>query len=407
MKKSKKLINSSRRNFLAGSATMAGLAAVATTIPTISIVEAADAKKPDAPKSLPDFVKWKKGSTLIVHSDKGIETKRGDIGAGIVTPLRSVYIRNNLTTLTDKQIGKRSNWKISIEGVKKPTSFTLAQLQSMGQTTVATVLQCSGNGRKFFPHKPSGSKWETGAAACLIWTGVPVSTVAKACGGIVDNAKFMTGTGADLPADNKDPKANLVERSVPRDKYEDSILAWEVNGVDIPNAHGGPLRLVVPGYFGINNIKHIGKLAFTAKESEVKNMASSYRVYPVGQKGSPKFPTCWEMNVKSWITSPMKKAKSGSVVISGVAFGGTSSVSGVEVSVDGGKNWNSAKFVGPDLGKYAWRQFVYETKLKPGKYNIASKASAWSGTQPEKRMENNRGYLNNSWKDHSLDITVS
>jgi DMSO/TMAO reductase YedYZ molybdopterin-dependent catalytic subunit len=224
-----------------------------------------------------------------------------------------------MPTMSDAQIGKKANWKLTVEGVKKPRTFTLAQLQQLGQTTVATVLQCSGNGRGFFNHKPSGSQWKTGAAACLVWTGCPVSEVVKACGGIASGAKFMTSTGADMPA-SMDPKKALVERSVPLKVYKDAILAWEVNGVDIPNAHGGPLRTITPGYFGINNVKHVGKLAFTAKESSVKYMKSSYRISPIGKKGS-QYPTCWEMPVKSWITSPLTRAKNGNVVIQGVAFG--------------------------------------------------------------------------------------
>ena len=79
----------------------------------------------------------------------------------------------------------------------------------------------------------------------------------------------MTSAGDDMPK-QLDPKKALVERSVPIKAHKDSFVAWEVNGVDIPNSHGGPLRMITPGYFGINNVKNIGKLAFTAKESSVK-----------------------------------------------------------------------------------------------------------------------------------------
>jgi DMSO/TMAO reductase YedYZ molybdopterin-dependent catalytic subunit len=400
--KNKKTINSSRRNFLAGSATVAGVAAAASVMP-ITIAQANHTDK--GTKGLPKWVGWKKRSALIIHSDKGMETHRDAIGSSVITPLRHVYIRNNMPTMSDAQIGKKANWKLTVEGVKKPRTFTLAQLQQLGQTTVATVLQCSGNGRGFFNHKPSGSQWKTGAAACLVWTGCPVSEVVKACGGIASGAKFMTSTGADMPA-SMDPKKALVERSVPLKVYKDAILAWEVNGVDIPNAHGGPLRTITPGYFGINNVKHVGKLAFTAKESSVKYMKSSYRISPIGKKGS-QYPTCWEMPVKSWITSPLTRAKNGNVVIQGVAFGGTGKVGSVKVSVDGGKNWKSAKFVGPDLGKFAWRQFVFEANLKKGTYKIASKASAGGKSQPKLRMENRRGYAHNGWLDHSVDVKVS
>jgi sulfite dehydrogenase len=403
-----KVSNYSRRNFLAGSATIAGLAAASAVLPA-SIAQANHTDPKAKAKGLPDFAKWKKRSAVIVHSKSGIETHREDIGSSVITPIRHIYVRNNLPTMTDEQIGNKDNWTLSVEGVKNPTTFTLKQIKSLGFTTVATVLQCSGNGRGFFKHGPTGSQWKTGAAACVVWTGIPVTDLINQCGGLASGVKFITGTGGDLPA-GQDPKRALIERSLPLAAHKDAILAWEMNGVDLPNVHGAPLRLVTPGYFGINNVKHLSKLSFTKAESDVRFMKSSYRIYPIGKKGSPEFPTCAEMPVKSWITKPNDdsgKVASGNVVITGVAMGGMESVSKVEVSIDSGKTWKKANIVGPDLGKFAWRQFAIELNLKPGTYNIASRASAGSKSQPELRMENHRGYLHNGWKDHSVNITVA
>ena len=80
----------------------------------------------------------------------------------------------------------------------------------------------------------------------------------------------------------------------------------------------------------------------------------------------------------------------------------------VEVSVDGGKNWEEAKFLGPNLGKYAWREFIYPVSLKPGSYTLVSRAMDEDGdAQPAERTENHRGYGNNSWRDMGVKITVS
>ena len=396
-----KKIDTSKRNFLTGSATLAGVAAATSVLP-ISIAQA-NHENYDS-KGLPDFIKWKDRKALVVHSKKGIESHRTAIGESIITPIRNIYIRNNMPTMTDLLIGDRNKWKLSVEGVKQPKTFTLAQLKKLGQTTIATVLQCSGNGRGFFEHGPKGSQWMTGAAACIIWTGVPVKNVVSACGRIANGAKYMTCTGVDAPKD-LDPKKATVERSVPLKVYKDAILAWEMNGVPLPNAHGGPLRSIPPGYFGINNVKHLGKLAFTETESDVKYMKTSYRISPIGKKG-PEYPSCWEMPIKSWIVRPTEYVKAGKVQIAGVAMGGTKKVKSVKVSIDGGQSWKKAKFVGPDLGKYAWRQFVFEANLEPGNYNLASKASAGSDTQPELRYENRRGYAHNGWKDHSVNVEV-
>ena len=407
MSKNKTKLNLNRRNFLTGTAAFASAAATASVIP-ISIANANHSPLNENTKGLPDFIDWKDRSALIVHSNKGIETHRSAIGESLITPNRNVYIRNNMPTMTDEQIGNRKNWKVSIEGVKNPKTFTLAELQKLGHTTMATILQCSGNGRGFFKHKPRGSQWKTGAAACIFWTGVPMKTVVDACGGISGDSVYMTSEGVDHVPTGLDPKKAMIARSVPKKVYKDAMLAWEMNGVPVPNAHGGPLRMITPGYFGINNVKHLGKVAFTSQESSVKYMKKSYRISPIGKKGS-QYPSCWEMPVKSWITRPTDETgtvKSGKVQIVGVAMGGTRKVKSVKVSVDGGSSWKKAKFIGPDLGKYAWRQFVFETTLSSGKYNIASLASNGKDKQPELRMENRRGYAHNGWKDHSVNITV-
>ena len=400
-----KKINTSKRNFLTGSVALAGVAAATSVLP-ISI---AKANHEDAdPKGLPDFIKWKNRDALIVHSKKGIETHRSAIGESLITPNRNIYIRNNMPTMSDTQIGDRNNWKVSIKGVKNPKTFSLAQLKKLGHTTMATILQCSGNGRGFFAHEVRGSQWKTGAAACVVWTGVPMKVVVDACGGVDSDAVFMTSAGVDHEPTGLDPKKAKVERSVPKKVYKDAMLAWEMNGVPLPNAHGGPLRMVTPGYFGINNVKHLGLVAFTKTESTVKYMKSSYRISPIGKKGS-QYPSCWEMSVKSWITRPTDETgtvKAGNVQIVGVAMGGTKKVRSVKVSIDGGQSWKKAKFVGPDLGKYAWRQFVFEANLAPGSYNLASKASTGGKTQPELRYENRRGYAHNGWKDHSVNVEV-
>jgi sulfite dehydrogenase len=222
---------------------------------------------------------------------------------------------------------------------------------------------------------------------------------------------FLTGTGGERLPDGIDPKSVIVERSVPAQAMTDAMLAWEMNGVPIPLAHGGPLRLIVPGYTGVNNIKYIKRLAFTAQESEARIMSHGYRISPPGGKGDPTQPSVQEMTVKSWINGPGTDGlpvKAGLVQIHGVAFGGLHRVAAVEVSIDGGKSWNEARFSGPDLGRYAWRQFVLAARLPAGSFSLASRATDVAGNvQPQGRLENAGGYNNTSWADHAVLLTVS
>jgi len=399
-----------RRHLLAGSASAlaaAGLAGFTRLAGAAGETPATGA----TPKPLPAYVAWKDPASLIVHSSTTIETRRAAFGSGVITPAEQLYIRNNLPAPDASIVADRDAWEVSVEGVKAPRTLTLRELKTMGVETTAMVLQCSGNGRGYFPSKPSGTPWQVGAAGCVVWTGVPVRVVAEALGGPVSGSNFMTGTGGEKLPEGLDPLSVIVERSVPAAAMADALLAWEMNGVPISLAHGGPLRLIVPGYTGVNNIKYVKRLAFTAKESEARIMSHGYRLSPPGAKGDPSQPSVQEMSVKSWINSPAPDGmgtKAGPVQVQGVAFGGMNGVKRVEVSLDGGKTWADARLSGPDLGRFAWRQFVLATKLPSGIHLLASRATDTAGNvQPEQRMENAGGYNNTSWADHAVKVTVA
>lgn len=401
-------VNSARRRIVAGGATAiaAGISGLAR-----ATVTASGPAAPVAPgKPLPPYVAWKDPNSMIVHTSNTLETRRSAFGSSIITPSEQLYIRNNLPPPDASAIADRDGWEITVEGVKQPRTLTVKELKGMGLETVAAVLQCSGNGRSYFPDKPSGTAWQVGAAGCVMWSGVPVKRVVEALGGLIEKTAYMTGTGGEKLPEGIDAKSVMVERSVPKSAMADALLAWEMNGVPIPLAHGGPLRLIVPGYSGVNNIKYIKRLAFTAEQTDAAIQSTGYRISPPGQKGDPSHPPVWEMSVKSWINGPAPEngaVSAGLVQIKGVAFGGIHAVQGVEVSIDGGKTWQPATFVGPDLGRYAWRQFTLPVKLPAGTHTLACRATDAKGNrQPEVRMENAAGYNNNSWRDHALTIQV-
>ena len=395
-----------RRRLLTGSASALAAAGLASFHQGALAQAAAPAAKP-----LPGYAGWKKADAVIVHSSTTIETKRSAFGTSVITPTDQLYVRNNLPSPPESIVADRDAWQVQISGVKQPKLLSVRELKTLGLETVTMVLQCSGNGRGFFPSKPSGTPWTVGAAGCVVWSGVPVRDVVQALGGVADGMKYMTGTGGEVLPPGIDPKSVIVERSVPAEALQDALLAWEMNGEPIPLAHGGPLRLIVPGYTGVNNIKYIKQLAFTAQESDAKIMSHGYRISPPGSKGDPSQPSVQEMSVKSWINSPIPEdgnQAAGKVQIQGVAFGGMNAIKGVEVSVDGGKTWKQARLVGPDMGKFAWRQFVLQAQLPKGTYQLASRATDVKGNvQPETRGENQSGYNNTSWADHAVTVTVA
>jgi DMSO/TMAO reductase YedYZ molybdopterin-dependent catalytic subunit len=390
-----------RRHFLVGAAGTAG-AVAAIGFDGVRSPAFAQGGKP-----LPDYAAWKDADALIVHSENTLETKRSFIGTSGITPNDELYIRNNVSPPSEKIVADREAWEVSIEGVRDPRTMTLGELRRLGIETVATVLQCSGNGRAFFDHEASGTQWAVGAAGNVLWSGVPVRAVVEELGGLADGRRFMTSTGGETIPEGIDPKTVMVERSVPVAAMDNAILAWEMNGEWIPLAHGGPLRMVVPGYYGINNVKYVNKLAFTQAESDAAIQATGYRIRPVGEKGAPSQPSMWEMAVKSWVTHPLMETGTGRIQIHGVAFGGINAVARVEVSIDGGQSWQEARFLGPDLGRFAWRPFVLPADLQPGTYTIASRATDAAGnTQPEEFEPNERGYGHSGWRAHAADVTV-
>jgi DMSO/TMAO reductase YedYZ molybdopterin-dependent catalytic subunit len=362
-------------------------------------------------KPLPAYVAWKDANSLIVHTPTTIETKRTAFGSSIVTPAERLFIRNNLPAPDVSIVANRDAWQLAVDGVRQPSSLTVADLKTLGLETIATVLQCSGNGRGYFPTKPAGTRWQMGAAGCVLWSGVPVRAVAQALGGPNSGMRFITGTGGETLPAGIDPKTVIVERSVPIGTLDDALLAWEMNGEPLPHAHGGPLRLVIPGYSGINNIKYVKRLAFTADQSDAAIQRTGYRMTPPGTKGDPSFPAVWEMDPKSWINSPAPEGgavKHGWVQIHGVALGGMQAPRRVEVSLDGGKSWREASFIGPNLGRYAWRPFVFQAQLKPGTYVMASRVTDSQGkVQVETTPDNAGGYLNSGWRAHAIQIAVA
>lgn len=361
-------------------------------------------------KPLPPVATFKDASRVIVHSASGIETQRSAFGSSGVTDVDILFLRNNIAAPDAAIVGNPDAWQVQIDGVTSPRTLTVADLKRMGLANVAMVLQCSGNGRGFFSHKAAGSQWKVGAAGNTLWSGVPVKDVVTALGGVREGMRYMTSTGGETIPPGIDPKKVMVERSVPWTAMEGAILAWELNGKPIPLAHGGPLRLIIPGYYGVNNIKYVRRVAFTPTETPANIQQSGYRVRDIGKKGDATQPSMWQMNLKSFVTSPSggESLRAGTLQVHGVAFTGGSPVKGVEVSVDGGKSWRAAEFIGPHMGNYAWRHFVAEVNLAPGPHLITSRAIAIDGTvQPELRVENERGYAHNGWRDHAVAVTVA
>ena len=404
-----------RRRFVVGALTAGGgalLTAVAgcrEATPEPQPTPEPAAPEPPAPEpALPDN---KDPANFIKHGDNPLtlETRREKLGTSVLTATSVLFVRQNLPLPPPSFVADRDGWSASVEGVKRPREIRVDELKRLGLTTMATVLQCSGNGRKYYKHGPSGSTWGVGAAGCVMWSGVPLRALVEHLGGVAPGMRYLTTTGGEPLPDGVERNQVVVERSIPIEKaLDDCFLAWEMNGEPIPRSHGGALRLIVPGYFGCNQIKFVKRLAFTTAQAPAKIQQTGYRMRPIGEKGAPEQPAMWEMPVKSFITLPTERTPvvAGKVRVTGVAFGGAKAVRKAEVSTDG-KRWHEARWVGPDLGRYAWRVFEVELEREPGPVKLYSRATNIAGeAQPEHRHENERGYGNDSWRDMGVTVQV-
>lgn len=330
-------------------------------------------------------------SDLVVHATRPltVECARERLG-GEVTPLSRMFVRQNLDLPDPGICADRDAWTVEVSD----RALTLAELKRLPTVTRRAVLECAGNARTTQPGDfGDETAWGVGAVACVDWTGVALRTLVAAPPG-----RWCTATGADRAGREADRAPDRVERSVPAGKaLVDALLAWECNGEPIPLAHGGPLRFVVPGYYAVNSVKFVRRVAFSDAESDADIQRVRYRYRPVGADPSPAHPTLGPLRPKSLIVAP------GPPEVVGVAWSGHP-VTRVEVSADGGGSWRDAE-LGPAGDPAAWRVFRLPLRLAPGRHLLASRATDAAGeVQPERSEPNACGYGVNGWRGLALEV---
>jgi sulfite oxidase len=274
-------------------------------------------------------------------------------------------------------------WEIELVGLIDPSRVVIhaEELLEMDQVDYEMVLQCSGNGRAMYPDIP-GTPWNQGGVANVRFSGVPLSAVLQKHDVRVDpQVKYVTAEGQDLPMGRELPD---LEHSLPvADVLERSILALKLNGEDLPGIHGGPVRLVTPGFFGTMQLKWLSRLRFETAESTCFYHATEYRIPLTPVKVGERFrftlensrPT-WSIRLMSYILDPEPGATlpAGPVSVSGVAYNdGAARLESVLVSFDRGNSWQPAEFETPE-SPYAWYQWSTQANLEPGVYEIWARA---------------------------------
>jgi DMSO/TMAO reductase YedYZ molybdopterin-dependent catalytic subunit len=398
-----------------------------------------------------DEIVDRKGGVRAVRDEDGRYTVVGaasrDTFANWLTPIGEHFVcHRNLIPEIDAD-----SWTVSVSGPDGDLSLSMDDVrESFPTVAVAHTMECAGNDRGQHVPETSSVQWGCDAAGTAFWVGTPLSSVLARVGVDVEEAgsRWLTAIGGDSPEDD------AFARSVPLEKaLDDCLLAYGMNGEPLPEEHGYPVRVVVPGWYGVNSVKWVEELRVTdgmVTEGSLDRPGAhaywqqeAYRIHPEGatpeaggsvddpdtwtqlESGDVEHPYTFDQNVMSLIGSPSGEAsvspRGGTVEVLGVAWAGDDSVTSVEVSTDGGETWADATMFGPDYD-CAWRLFRYAWDADPGEHELYSRATDERGrTQPptisdpedwETALDegeypwNEGGYAANAYRPNGIDVTV-
>lgn len=331
-----------------------------------------------------------------------------------ITPVDKMFIRNNGIIPKPAE----GTWVLTVEGESAQTkkTYTLDELKTKFKAyTYQLTLECGGNGRSEFNPPAKGNQWTIGAVSCANWTGLRVKDL-LADVGVNSDAVYLAYYGADTHLSGDTDKV-VISRGVPIEKAleEETLLAYQMNGEDIPVAHGFPLRLVAGGFpasasgkwvkkLSIRNIVHDGpKMTGTAYRVPVKPVAPGTEV-PEADMGIIE-----SMPVKSLVTYPKSGAllqEGQSLDIRGHAWAGQLEVATVHYSIDFGSTWQQVRLEKP-ANRLAWQHWSARVNF-PGKgyYEIWARATDSNGNAQPMVVPgwNPKGYLNNAC--HRIAVKV-
>ncbi len=341
---------------------------------------------------------------LYVHDDAALNAEPTlDLLRDPITPVDAFFIRNNGDV---PQIDSGRDWTLTIDGeVERPAVWTVSALRESFETvTLTAVLECAGNGRSQFSPATDGLPWRLGAVGCARWTGVRLRDVLEHAG--VRPSAVYTGHYAPdrLIAD---PARPALSRGLPIAKAlsPETLIAFAMNGEPLPRLHGGPLRIVAPGFPGSAWQKWLDRIALRSSEHDgAKMRGTDYRmptqtVRPGEPLDESLFAVITDMPVKSLITGPehgFTVPVGGVLGVSGFAWSGAVALAGVRVSCDGGATWREAVLEDGE-GPFAWRRFTADFAIgSPGPLAVLAQARDVAGNAQPLGMEwNPRGYCNN------------
>ncbi len=349
---------------------------------------------------------------LLTNRPPQLETPFEVFNENVITPNDAFFVRyhwSGIPTSIDP-----ATYRLKVDGhVEKPLDLSLQALRQLGDAVdLVAVNQCSGNSRGFFSPRVNGGQLGNGAMGNARWTGIPLRVVLERAG-IKSGAVQVSFDGLDRSPLDTGPdfvKALTMDHALDGEV----MLAWAMNGKDLPFLNGFPLRLVVPGHYGTYWVKHLSHIEVLDRPFEGFWMNTAYRIpdnecacVPPGTAPTSTVPI-GRFNVRSFITSHMNDSvipAGRDVTVKGIAFDGGQGIAEVAFSEDGGATWRPAT-LGKDLGRYSFRE--WSVKFRPGKkgtYDLRVRAKNRAGeTQPLTANWNPAGYMRNVVESTSVIV---
>jgi sulfane dehydrogenase subunit SoxC len=281
--------------------------------------------------------------------------------------------------------------------VERPLSLSLDDLRSRERVALPVTFECAGNGRALLAPRPLSQPWLTEAVGTAEWAGTPLRPLLDEAG-VRPEAVEALFTGLDRGVEGGVPQA--YERALSLADTDNALLAYEMNGAPLPPQHGFPLRLVVPGWYGMTNVKWLARITLLEQPFQGYQQAVGYRLYDAdGVPGEP----VTRMLPRSLMIPPgvpdfltrERQLEPGLVTLSGRAWSGRP-IETVEVSTDGGASFAPALLDEP-VGDSAWRGWRFEWDAPGGEHVLCSRATDTAGNrQPLEPAWNLKGYANNA-----------
>ena len=330
-----------------------------------------------------------------------LETPFAVFDEGVITPNDAFFVRYHLSNLPLDV--DPDTFVLDVKGkVGAPLRLSLNDIKAMDAVDIVAVNQSSGNSRGFFAPRVAGGQLGNGAMGNALWKGVSLKSVLDKAG-VQPGARQVMFGGLDGPVVDATPDfAKALDIEHARDG--DVMLAYAMNGEDLPVLNGYPLRLVVPGYYGTYWVKHLNEITVMDSVFDGFWMKTAYRIpdntcacTDAGTAAKTTTPIN-RLNVRSFITNVLDGAtiKAGAeTILKGMAFDGGFGITDVAVSTDAGASWQSAT-LGQDMGKYSFREWRLPTKLAIGAHVLKVRATNRIGqSQPIEPLWNPAGYMRN------------